>query len=229
MQCDIETLFLDFSFSFSGGSSLCCQSLLWCEGSASPLGNNATYSRGKNSASEDCVHPTPYKGGRGFGRGWGLGLRFWLNPPRWPKKAGKFDQTGNQQAHDQPTCPRQANLTEQLTGALAVRLDCGCDRLDCNKDPNVKLQQFKDYLRVTKKYCWSDELMTQKHFFRKLVPWHQSAIIRRLSWLIKSTARVKNTAHQSKNLQKIKENQEIYVSEHGDREWERRNTWCSPS
>ena len=48
--------------------------------------------------------------------------------------------------------PRQANLTEQLTGALAVRLDCGCDRLDCNKDPNVKLQQFKDYLRVTKKY-----------------------------------------------------------------------------
>ena len=66
--------------------------------------------------------------------------------------------------------PRQANLTEQLTGALAVRLDCGCDRLDCNKDPNVKLQQFKDYLRVTKKYFSSDELMTQKHFFRKLVP-----------------------------------------------------------
>jgi len=46
---------------------------------------------------------------------------------------------------------RQANLTDQLTGALSVRLDCGCDRLDCNKDPNVKLQQFKDYLRVTKK------------------------------------------------------------------------------
>ena len=55
-------------------------------------------------------------------------------------------------SQNQPGIHRQANLTDQLTGALSVRLDCGCDRLDCNKDPNVKLQQFKDYLRVTKKY-----------------------------------------------------------------------------
>ena len=51
--------------------------------------------------------------------------------------------------HGYPT--RQANLSDQLASALTIRLDCGCDRLDCNKDPNVRLDQFKEYLRVTKK------------------------------------------------------------------------------
>merc|ERR1712203_643240 len=46
---------------------------------------------------------------------------------------------------------RQANLTDQLTSALTIRLDCGCDRLDCDRDPNVRLDQFKEYLRVTNK------------------------------------------------------------------------------
>jgi len=46
---------------------------------------------------------------------------------------------------------RQANLSDQLASALTIRLDCGCDRLDCNKDPNVRLEMFKEYLRVTKK------------------------------------------------------------------------------
>ena len=46
---------------------------------------------------------------------------------------------------------RQANLTDKLPGALSFRLKWGCNPLDCNKDPNVKLQEFKDHLRVTKK------------------------------------------------------------------------------
>ena len=46
---------------------------------------------------------------------------------------------------------RQANLSDQLASALTIRLDCGCDRLDCDRDPNVRLDQFKEYLRVTKK------------------------------------------------------------------------------
>ena len=64
-------------------------------------------------------------------------------------QAGQPDQ--NQKPNNTtPLYPRQANLTDQLSGALSVRLDSGCDRLDCNRDPNVKLQEFKDHLRITK-------------------------------------------------------------------------------
>ena len=83
-----------FYFYFPGGSSLCCQSLFWCEGSTSFLGCDATYGRGENSASRNCVHLY-----RLTNKGWGWdpggpgpgdcgNFGFCINPPRWPKKAG---------------------------------------------------------------------------------------------------------------------------------------------
>ena len=78
-------------------------------------------------------------------------LAFASTHPAHPTRQANFIRIAYN-SQNQPDIHRQANLTDQLTGALSVRLDCGCDRLDCNKDPNVKLQQFKDYLRVTKKY-----------------------------------------------------------------------------
>jgi len=46
---------------------------------------------------------------------------------------------------------RQANLSEKLASALTIRLECDCEDLDSNKDPNVRLEQFKEHLRVTNK------------------------------------------------------------------------------
>ena len=96
--CEIETLqalcLSWFYFYFPGGSSLCCQSLLWCEGSSSFLGCDATYGRGENSASRNCVHLY-----RLTNKGWGWhpggpgpgdcrNFGFCIYPPRWLKKAG---------------------------------------------------------------------------------------------------------------------------------------------
>ena len=62
---------IDFTcacISYLGGSSLCCQSLLWCQGSASLLGKDATCWQldrwGKYSASENCIHSSAWNQGR---------------------------------------------------------------------------------------------------------------------------------------------------------------------
>ena len=78
-----------------------------------------------------------------------------VHPTRYPKSTKKDQivtkQVPKRSPYHIPTQTRQANLSDQLASALAIRLDCGCDRLDCNRDPNVRLDQFKEYLRVTNK------------------------------------------------------------------------------
>lgn len=78
-----------------------------------------------------------------------------VHPTRYPKSTKKNQistkQVPKRSTYHIPTQTRQANLSDQLASALAIRLDCGCDRLDCNRDPNVRLDQFKEYLRVTNK------------------------------------------------------------------------------
>lgn len=46
---------------------------------------------------------------------------------------------------------RQESLAAQLSDALNIRNKYGCARLDCSRDPNFKLDQFKKYLQVTNK------------------------------------------------------------------------------
>jgi len=44
---------------------------------------------------------------------------------------------------------RQESLSAQLSSALAVRFECGCERLDPRKDPQIKLQEFKKYINLS--------------------------------------------------------------------------------
>jgi len=42
---------------------------------------------------------------------------------------------------------RQESLSAQLSSALAIRFDCGCAKLDCRRDPQIRLEEFKRYIK----------------------------------------------------------------------------------
>merc|ERR1719427_2509528 len=44
---------------------------------------------------------------------------------------------------------RQETLTAQLSSALTVRWECGCERLDPRKDPQIKLREFKKFINAS--------------------------------------------------------------------------------
>jgi len=45
---------------------------------------------------------------------------------------------------------RQESLSAQLSSAMDIRFQCGCAKLDCRKDPQVKLEEFKRFVNRQK-------------------------------------------------------------------------------
>jgi len=42
---------------------------------------------------------------------------------------------------------RQESLSAQLSAALAIRFDCGCAKLDQRRDPQIRLEEFKRFVK----------------------------------------------------------------------------------